>query len=46
MNWEIRTYIYTLLCIKQINNKNLHYSTENSKWKENPKRRGYMYMYD
>ena len=29
-NWEIGADIYTLLCIKQINNKNPLYSTENS----------------
>ena len=29
-NWEIGTDIYTLLCIKPINNKNPLYSTENS----------------
>ena len=30
MNWEIGIDIYTLICIKQITNKNLLYSTENS----------------
>ena len=30
MNWEIGTDIYTLLCIKQITNENLLYSTGNS----------------
>ena len=30
MNWEIRTDIYTLLCMKQITNENLLYSTGNS----------------
>ena len=30
MNWEIRIDIYTLLCIKQITNENLLYSTGNS----------------
>ena len=29
-NWEIGIDIYTLLCIKQITNKNLLYSTGNS----------------
>ena len=30
INWEIGIDIYTLLCIKQITNKNLLYSTRNS----------------
>ena len=30
MNWEIGIDIYTLLCVKQITNKNLLYSTGNS----------------
>ena len=30
MNWEIETDIYTLLCIKQVTNENLLYSTGNS----------------
>ena len=30
MNWEIGIDIYTLLCIKQITNENLLYSTGNS----------------
>ena len=30
MNWEIGIDIYTLLCIKQITNKDLLYSTGNS----------------
>ena len=30
MNWKIGTDIYTLLCIKQITNKNLLYRTGNS----------------
>ena len=30
MNWEMRIDIYTLLCIKQITNENLLYSTGNS----------------
>ena len=30
MNWEIGNYIYTLICIKQITNKNLLNSTGNS----------------
>ena len=30
MNWEIGTNIYTLICIKQITNENLLYSTGNS----------------
>ena len=30
MNWEIGIDIYTLLCTKQITNKNLLYGTENS----------------
>ena len=30
MNWEIGIYIYTLVCIKQITNENLLYSTGNS----------------
>ena len=29
MNWEIGIDIYTLLCIKQITNENLLYSTGN-----------------
>ena len=32
MNWEIGINIYTLLCIKQITNENLLYSTGNSTW--------------
>ena len=30
MNWEIGTDIYTIVCIKQITNKNLLYTTGNS----------------
>ena len=30
INWEIGIDIHTLLCIKQITNKDLLYSTENS----------------
>ena len=30
MNWEVGIDIYTLLCIKQIINENLLYSTGNS----------------
>ena len=30
MNWEIGIDIYTLICIKQITNENLLYSTGNS----------------
>ena len=30
INWEVGTDIYTLLYIKQITNKNLLYSTENT----------------
>ena len=30
MTWETGTDIYTLLCIKQITNAKLRYSTENS----------------
>ena len=30
MNWKIGIDIYTLLCIKQITNENLLYSTGNS----------------
>ena len=30
MNWEISIDMYTLLCVKQIANENLLYSTENS----------------
>ena len=30
MNWEIGIDVYTLLCIKQIANENLLYSTGNS----------------
>ena len=30
MNWEAGIHIYTLLCIKQITNENLLYSTGNS----------------
>ena len=30
INWEIVTNIFTLLCIKQITNKNLLYGTGNS----------------
>ena len=29
MNWEIGINIYTLICIKQITNENLLYSTGN-----------------
>ena len=29
MHWEIETDIYTVLCIKQITNKNALYSTRN-----------------
>ena len=31
MNWEIGIDIYTLICIKQITNKNLLYKKQNSK---------------
>ena len=54
INWEIGTDIYTLLYIKQINNKNLLYSTGNStqysvmaymgKESNKKKESGYMYM--
>ena len=30
MNWEIGMDIYTLLCTKEVTNKNLLYNTENS----------------
>ena len=30
MNWEIGIDLYTLICIKQITNENLFYSTGNS----------------
>ena len=30
MDWEIGTYLYTLLCIIQITNENLLYSTRSS----------------
>ena len=30
LNWEIKAVIYTLLCVKQVTNENLHYSTGNS----------------
>ena len=30
INWEIGTNIFTLLCVKQITNKNLLYGTGNS----------------
>ena len=30
MNWEIGIDIYTLICIKQITNENVLYSTGNS----------------
>ena len=30
INWEIGTNVCTLLCIKQITNENLQYSTGNS----------------
>ena len=50
MNWDIGIDIYTLLCMKQITNENLLYSTENStnvlwwyNWRGNPKKKGYMY---
>ena len=54
MNWEIGIDIYTLLilCIKQITNENLLYSTGNStqcsvvtECEGNPKKKRYMYTY-
>ena len=30
MNWEIGIDVYTLLCVKQMTNENLLYSTGNS----------------
>ena len=30
MNWEVGTDVYTLLCVKQMTNENLLYSTGNS----------------
>ena len=53
MDWEIGIDIYTLLCIKQITNKDLLYSTGNStqclviiyKGKESEKEYIYVYTY-
>ena len=51
MNWEIGSDTYTMLCIKQINNENLLYSTGNTvlccdlNGKEIQKRGIYVCMY-
>ena len=54
MNWKIGIDVSTQLCVKQITNENLVYSKRNSilsalwcpKQQENPKKRGYVYMYN
>ena len=53
MNWEIGIDIYTRLCIKDITNENLPYSTGSStqclwwpEWEGNLKKRGYMCTYN
>ena len=53
INWEIGTDTYPLLYIKQITNKDLLYSPGNSTqysvmayMEKNPKKSGYMYMYN
>jgi len=49
MHWEIETDIYTVLCIKQITNKNALYSTRNctqcSVVTEIQKKREYVYIH-
>ena len=40
MNWEIRIYMYTLICVKWISNKNLLYKKINKiKFKNSKKKR-------
>ena len=53
IDWEIGIDIYTLLCVKQVTNKDLLYSTGNSAQHsvmtymgEESKKEGYMYMYN
>ena len=45
--WEIGPDIHTLLCIRQVTNESLLYSTVlcGDKWKGNPKKRGDMHTY-
>ena len=38
MNWEVGIDIYTLICIKQMTNKNLLYKRKEKKRKENSKK--------
>ena len=53
MSWEIRIDIYILLCVKQITNGNLMYSTGNLtpmlcgylNGKETPPKGAYIYIY-
>ena len=53
INWEIGIDIYTLLCVKQITNKDLLHSTGNSTqfsvmayMGKESKKSGYVYLYN